>query len=59
MAIQPWKDPAYRTRLNVGVALALFTIGGVVLKRSLVLGTAIIVCGLITTYVEISARRER
>jgi hypothetical protein len=48
-----------RTRRNAAVAIALFVIGGVLVKRSITIGAALIVCGLVLTYFDLRARRGR
>jgi hypothetical protein len=47
-----------RARTNGALALALCVIGGVLVRRSPVVGAALIFCGLICTYLAITARRR-
>jgi hypothetical protein len=46
----------HRTRLNASIGLTLLTVGGVLVKRSPAIGTAIVICGMLTMYLAIAGR---
>jgi hypothetical protein len=46
-----------RTRRNAALALAFLLVGGVLVRRSLTIGAALIVCGMVLTYFALTARR--
>jgi hypothetical protein len=52
-------SPSDRTRANLAVALALLVVGAVLVKRAPAIGAALVVCGMVTTYLALAARRGR